>query len=321
MREAPNPLLQLQQARKTYVRAGSTIAALQGFTLQLVPGEVVGLLGPNGSGKTTLVKVITGLCDADSGELRWRDQPAQAAGRPGPHLADLGVLIEGRGAAYERLTALENARYFCGLRERPFDRRHFDALALLLDLPDVHAPVRQLSTGNKLRAGLLCTLIHRPALVLLDEPTLGLDLQGVERLQSLVQHAAGQGTSFLIGSHDLHFIERLCGRIVCIHAGHKRFDGSHQAFIHQSHPYQLRLQLGPHAPPPLDGSVADAPWQQHDGVALLPLRDHAQACAVLQALQADLPRYAGMELRRIELREHYLRILQAQSLDPAGDAP
>lgn len=321
MQMSAQSLLQLQQARKTYVRAGSTIAALQDFTLHLVPGEVVGLLGPNGSGKTTLVKVVTGLCDADSGELRWRDQPARAAGRPGPHLGDLGVLIEGRGAAYERLTTLENARYFCGLRERPFDRGHFDALALLLDLPDVHAPVRQLSTGNKLRAGLLCTLIHRPALVLLDEPTLGLDLQGVERLQSLVQHAAGQGTSFLIGSHDLHFVERLCSRIVCIHQGHKRFDGSRLAFVHQSHPYQLRLQLGPHAPPLLDGSIADAAWQQHDGVALLPLRDHAQACAVLQALQADLPRYAGMELRRIELREHYLRILQAQSLDPAGDAP
>jgi ABC-2 type transport system ATP-binding protein len=230
--------------------------------LQLVPGEVVGLLGPNGSGKTTLVKVITGLCDADSGELRRRDQPAQAAGRPGPHLADLGVLIEGRGAAHERLTALENARCFCGLRERPFDCRHFDALALLL-----------------------------------DEPTLGPDLQGVERLQSLVQHAAGQCTSFLTGSHDLHRIERLCGRIVCIHAGHERFEGSHQAFIHQSHPDQLRLQMGPHAPPLLDRCIADAAWQQHDNVALLPLRDHAQACALLQALQADLPRCAGMELR------------------------
>lgn len=220
MRESPKPLLQLQQARKTYVRAGFTIAALQGFSLHLVPGEFVGLLGPNGSGKTTLVKVITGLCDADGGELRWRDQPAQAAGRPGPHLADLGVLIEGRGAAYERLTTLENARYFCGLRERPFDRSHFDALALLLNLPDVHAPVRQLSTGNKLRAGLLCTLIHRPALVLLDEPTLGLDLLSRKAFyEMLIDEWCDGERSVLVSTHQVEEVESLLSDVLMLNEG------------------------------------------------------------------------------------------------------
>ena len=98
-------------------------------------------------------------------------------------------------------------------------------MARLLGLVDLDTPIRQLSTGNKLRAALIGALIHRPALVLLDEPTLGLDLEGVERLHELVHQGAAEGQTFLIGSHDLNFIERLCPRIVCIHGGRKRFDG------------------------------------------------------------------------------------------------
>lgn len=78
------PLLQLRQASKHYRRGGSAVQALQDFELTLQRGEVIGLLGPNGSGKTTLVKILTGLCGADQGELRWRTGPAQAAGQPGP---------------------------------------------------------------------------------------------------------------------------------------------------------------------------------------------------------------------------------------------
>ena len=141
-------------------------------------GEVLGLLGPNGAGKTTAIKVLTSLCERDRGVFHWRGQPVRSK----LYLRDVGVLLEGRGALNERLSTWENAKYFCGLREARFDAGHFNQLTELLELPDVRAPVRLLSTGNKLKSALLLCLIHKPAVLLLDEPTIGLDVFGVANL-------------------------------------------------------------------------------------------------------------------------------------------
>ncbi|MEO3712370.1 ABC transporter ATP-binding protein [Roseateles flavus] len=307
--EGTAPLLQLEQASKQYRRGGSAVQALQDFELSLQPGEVLGLLGPNGSGKTTLVKLLTGLCGADHGTLRWRGGPARRAGLGGPHLREIGVLLEGRGAAYERLSPLENARYFCELRETRFDPAHFRHMAEALGLDDVRAPIRQLSTGNRLRAALIGALIHRPALALLDEPTLGLDLEGVERLHALVRQGTQEGQTFLISSHDLHFIERLCPRIVCIHQGRKRFDGPREAFVHLPHPY--RLQVRHAAPcPALPDWLAGRRWERQDEDWTLALKDPAELMR-LMALWSDwLAASEQLQLRRIDLREHYLEHLE-----------
>ena len=303
-------LLRLEQASKQYRRGDGAVQALQDFELQLQPGEVLGLLGPNGSGKTTLVKLLTGLCGADQGTLRWRGGPALRAGQGGPHLREIGVLLEGRGAAYERLSTLENARYFCELRETRFDPAHFRHMAEALGLDDVRAPIRQLSTGNKLRAALIGALIHRPALALLDEPTLGLDLEGVERLHALVRQGMQDGQTFLISSHDLHFIERLCPRIVCIHQGRKRFDGPREAFVHLPHPY--RLQVRHHAPcPALPEGLTDRRWERQDEDWTLALKDPAEALHLMGLWTDWLATSEQLQLRRIDLREHYLEHLES----------
>ncbi len=305
---SPGTLLCLTEASKRYGHGDSAVQALQDFDLRLHPGETVGLLGPNGSGKTTLVKLLTGLCGADQGRLQWRGGPVLPAGRPGPHLREIGVLLEGRGAAYERLNTLENARYFCELRETRFDASRFRQMAELLGLADVRTPIRQLSTGNKLRAALIGALIHRPALALLDEPTLGLDLEGVERLHALVRQGAQDGQTFLISSHDLHFVERICPRIVCIHRGRKRFDGPRAAFVQVAHPYRLQVR---HAlpRPSLPDWLAGRQWQRQDEDWTLPLQDPAEA-ARLMSLWADwLAGSEQLQLRRLELREHYMEHL------------
>ncbi len=311
--QAASTLLRLHQASKCYRRNAQTIQALQDFDLSVAPGEIVGLLGPNGSGKTTLIKLITGLCGADQGSLQWRDGPTQLAGEPGPHLREMGVLLEGRGAVYDRLSTLENARYYCALREAHFDADEFERLAALLALADVRAPVRQLSTGNKLRAALLGALIHRPALVLLDEPTLGLDLEGVERLQALLRQGAAQGQAFLLSSHDLHFIERLCPRIVCIHTGKKRFDGLRSEFVQQQYVYRLIVQPGSAELPAPPIWLLDRHWVAQADKHALALRDHAEACRLLAEWQSLLPQFGSLELRRVELREHYLQLLESGS--------
>jgi len=182
-------------------------------------------------------------------------------------------------------------------------------MAEALGLDDVRAPIRQLSTGNRLRAALIGALIHRPALALLDEPTLGLDLEGVERLQALVRQGTREGQTFLISSHDLHFIERLCPRIVCIHQGRKRFDGPREAFTHLPHPYRLKVRH-PAPCPALPDWLAGRRWERQDEDWTLPLKDPAEVMR-LAALWPDwLAASEQLQLRRIDLREHYLDYLE-----------
>jgi ABC-2 type transport system ATP-binding protein len=299
-------LLRMENVRKTYRRAGKEIVALSDFSMALHAGEVLGLLGPNGAGKTTAIKALVSLVEADSGIMRWRGQPVRGKG----YLREVGVLLEGRGALNERLSTWENANYFCRLREGIFDPLHFDNMARLLALPDVHAPVRLLSTGNKLRSGLLLSLIHKPAVVFLDEPTIGLDLFGVQMLEELVRHVAAMGTAVMISSHDLQFVERLAQRIVCICRGRKVFDGSKSDFLHVEHAYVLSLQTGEDAPSLLPQLRGASNWRAGGpGVQRLQLHNHAELCAVLESLMPSLPSVRGIQIERVTLKEKYMALV------------
>jgi len=212
--------------------------------------------------------------------------------------------MEGRGALNERLSSWENARYFCGLREARFDAAHCRQVAEQLDLADLHAPVRLLSTGNKLRAGLLLALVHRPALLLLDEPTLGLDLFGVDRLRAVVRAALAEGCAVLVSSHDLALVESLAERVVCIAGGRKRFDGPRADFVPQGQSYALRWQDPERLAPDGGAEALGEGWWQRQ------LPDHAALCAWLQHQAPLLPRLSGLQVQPLTLALRYRRLLE-----------
>lgn len=279
------PLFEAQGLAKTFRRGVEDIAALRDFSLKLQAGERVGLLGPNGAGKSTLLRMATRLCDPDAGQLRWQGMPLGQR-----HLGQLGLLLEGRSVVNLRLTTRENARYLCGLREQRFDAAWLQQLAELLQLPGLDVPVRQFSTGNQQRAGLLLACIHRPRLLLLDEPTLGLDVFGVERLQQLVQRLQGEGCCVLLSSHDLAFVESSVERIVCIHQGRKRFDGSRSDFVPAGSGYRIQF---------LD---------THGGPQRLEAADHAALVALLATL--PLAELKQLQVQPLTLAERYRELLE-----------
>lgn len=312
-------LLDMAGIEKTYWRGGKEIAALSDFSLSLKAGEVLGLLGPNGAGKTTAIKVLTSLCEPDQGVLRWRGEQV----RNKRYLHEVGVLLEGRGSLNERLSTWENARYFCGLREASFDARYFADLVELMELPDVNAPVRQLSTGNKLKSALLLCVIHRPACVVLDEPTMGLDLFGVEKLETLVHHLSQAGTAIVISSHDLQFVEQLAKRIVCICRGRKLFDGPKSDFLRVEHAYVLKLEVNPgNAPllPPLPPLRPGLAWVHiAPGSLRLELHTHAELCTVLALLMPALPSALGIQIERVTLKDKYLSLVGSEEEEDEGE--
>ena len=213
-------LLKAQGLTVSYYRQGQEIVALDNVGFAIGAGEIIGLFGPNGAGKTTLLKCLSGLVMPRKGIILWKQKEARETQRR------LGVLLEGSRAFYWNLTGSENARYFAALKGLPANSRtqaHLDLLFELLDLGAVrHQLAGTYSTGMKKRLSLLIALLGEPRLLLLDEPTQGLDHASAETLKKYLRRIANLGTSILCATHDLPFIFDLTSRILYLENGHLR---------------------------------------------------------------------------------------------------
>jgi len=196
--------------------------ALAGISLTVRQSQSVAILGPNGSGKSTLLKTIVGLIEPTAGQVRLLGQPLRGLGRRG--LDRTGIVLEGRANLYDRLSIQENCDYACRLRGKRADRPYMRAVAEQLGLHALQRPVRRLSTGNRQRAALLCALAHRPDLILLDEPTLGLDVESALALQTLLKKEQDRGAAVITISHDAGFVAATAERVVGLQAGRWAFE-------------------------------------------------------------------------------------------------
>jgi ABC-2 type transport system ATP-binding protein len=186
--------------RKTY----GSIAAVNGVSLAVAAGEVVGLLGPNGAGKTTTLECIEGLRRPDEGEVRVGGDGARRSGV-------MGVQLQ-TGALPADMTVGESMRFFCAYHGVP----PRDDLIERFGLADNRRRrYGDLSVGNQRRLALALAIAHRPALVLLDEPTAGLDVASRTELHAIVRELAAQGTAVLLATHDMAEAEKIADR-VCI---------------------------------------------------------------------------------------------------------
>ena len=233
-------MLTIDGLTKTY----GEVRALDGVGFNVGRGERVALLGANGSGKTTTIRAICRLLRWDSGRITFNGASIETQSR---YLRDIGAVLDGSRNTNWRLTAEQNARYFARLRGyRASDvEQRIGELGERLGL-DAHAgkEVGKLSTGNRQKAALLCALAHAPQLLLLDEPTLGLDIDTVSELQQVILEQSGSDEQgFLITSHDMSFIERVCSRVVVLEQGRVIFDGAIEALKQQLYHYEMVLQL------------------------------------------------------------------------------
>jgi ABC-2 type transport system ATP-binding protein len=197
--------------------------ALAGVSLRVGPGELVGFVGANGAGKSTTMRIAMGLLAADSGSVRWQDQPLTFATR-----RRFGYMPEERGL-YPKMRIGEQIAYFGrlhGMRPGEADT----AAAGLLDELDVLAGprdlVQTLSLGNQQRVQLAAALVHDPEVLILDEPFSGLDPVGVDLMAGVLAQRRAKGTGVLFSSHQLELVERLCDRVVIVRAGRIVADGT-----------------------------------------------------------------------------------------------
>jgi ABC-type multidrug transport system ATPase subunit len=194
--------------------------AVDGVSLDVPEGERYGFLGPNGSGKTTTVRMLLGLVFATSGEIELLGKrvPSDAAAA----LADVGSLVEGP-AAYGHLSARANLDLFdaagpsdsrLARLSRSRRRERIDEALELVGLGGVgRKPVRAYSLGMRQRLGLAAALVRRPRLLVLDEPTNGLDPQGIQEIRELLLKLNSDGTTIFLSSHQMAEVEQLCTRV------------------------------------------------------------------------------------------------------------
>jgi ABC-2 type transport system ATP-binding protein len=193
------------------------VQALVDASLDVRSGELVGLLGPNGAGKTTLIKAIAGRTILDRGTIALFGRPIA------PRDARIGVgVVPQELAVYPRLTARENLEVF-GALNGVTGRALTDRVAWALDwsgLADrAGEPVERFSGGMKRRLNIACSLLHGPSLVLLDEPTVGVDPQSRERIYDMLQTLRQEGLALVLTTHHLEEAEERCQRIVIIDHG------------------------------------------------------------------------------------------------------
>lgn len=212
-------VLEVQSLQKSYRSSGKVVEAVRDVSFNISAQEVLAFLGPNGAGKTTTIKMIAGLIVPDRGSV-------DIAGRD-PHrnsraLRSLGAVLEGNRNIYWRLTPEENLEYFGVLRGLSGRVARQRARGLLDRFELSHkrrTTVQTLSRGMQQKLAIAVALIHEPQLLLLDEPTLGLDVEATQTVKQLVREIAQEGRAILLTTHQLDLAEELSDRVAIINKG------------------------------------------------------------------------------------------------------
>jgi len=211
---------------KRFFAGGREIVAVDQLSFSIPPGEVYGLLGPNGAGKTTTIRAIVGLLQPDSGYaevggFRSSQAPDEVKSRVG--------LVSAEDGLYPSLTVRELLLFFADLYGVPLDRARvtLEQLIELLQLSDfVDRRCAPLSSGQKQRVTLARALIHDPPVMLLDEPTRGLDVIGSQVVIEYISHLRAQGKAVMVCTHRLDEAQRMCDRFGLLHEGRLLHEGS-----------------------------------------------------------------------------------------------
>jgi ABC-2 type transport system ATP-binding protein len=213
-----------------FVREYITIHAVDGVSLSIEPGEMVGYIGANGAGKSTTIKILTGILVPTSGKVvasgfvPYRDRRH--------YTRHIGVVFGQRTQLWWDIAVIESFKLLKEIYEIPAAdyQRRLGVFSEILGLKDyLHTPVRKLSLGERMRCDLAASLLHNPPLLFLDEPTIGLDVVAKDHIREFLKEVnRTERTTVMLTTHDLSDIEELCRRILIIDKGKILFDGDLQ---------------------------------------------------------------------------------------------
>lgn len=210
-----NTILRLNNLTKKF----GPVTAVNNLSFSIEKGNVYGILGPNGSGKSTTLGIVLNVVNKTSGDFQWFD------GNQSTHdaLKKVGAIIE-RPNFYPYMTAAQNLKLVCKIKNVAPDR--IDEKLQLVGLLDrKNSKFRTFSLGMKQRLAIGSALLNDPEILILDEPTNGLDPQGIHQIREIITRIAATGTTILLASHLLDEVEKVCTHVVIIRKGEKLYSG------------------------------------------------------------------------------------------------
>ena len=217
--------------------------ALKSISLNINKGEVVGILGKNGAGKTTLIKTLSGLLHPTKGQVLVDSyRPWE---RKNEFLKKIAIVMGQKNQLWWDIPAGESFLLNQKIYEIP-DRQYKETLQEMLSLLDVedkiNIQVRRLSLGERMKMEIIAALLHRPKIVFLDEPTIGLDVTSQSRIRDFIKkYNQEYGTTFILTSHYMNDISALCKRVIVVHGGESLYDGNFQKLIKKINPKKRLL--------------------------------------------------------------------------------
>ena len=288
-------VLTVTNARKTFGK----VTALEGASFELQQGELLALLGPNGAGKTTLIRAITGRVKLDGGEIKLFGKTLD--GRHTPR--EIGIVPQDV-SIYPLMTARENLHAFGslqGLSGADLNKQIDWALDRTGLSDRAGEPIKQFSGGMRRRLNIACGILHRPRVVLLDEPTVGVDPQSRDRIYEVLAELRDTGVSLLLTTHHLEEAEARCSRTVIIDHGKVIASGTLSELVDRTVGRHRMVTLRVDAPLPPETSPTDAALDAdpNDGrVVRARMRDVALELPPL----LDRIRRAGREVEDVDVR-------------------
>jgi len=280
--------------RSLFKRETVEVAAVKGLTFKVEPGEIVGFLGPNGAGKSTTLKMLTGVLHPTAGDVRilgctpWKHRKR--------YVRNIGAVFGQKSQLLwdiPPLDAFYMNKAIYSIEDAAFEET-LHRLSRLLEVEEImRKPTRQLSLGERMKCEFIMAMLHRPSVVFLDEPTIGLDVIAKEKIRSFIQEMNEQGVTFILTTHDLEDIEQLAQRVIVINDGEIVFDDSIMA---------LRNFLGAKKKVRI---VAEQPvdWHGIEGVTVLKLYSAKDAELELDTDCLPLKRFIQLMNERCTLQD------------------
>ncbi|MBK9360994.1 MAG: ABC transporter ATP-binding protein [Rubrivivax sp.] len=305
-----SPAVRFDQVAKTYTGARGTLRALDGVSFDIEPGEFFGLLGPNGAGKTTLISVLAGLVRASSGRVTVHGHDV---------VSDYAAARKALGIVPQELVfdPFFSVRETLRIQSGYFGVQHnddwIDELLAHLGLADkAGANMRQLSGGMKRRVLVAQALVHRPPVIVLDEPTAGVDVELRQTLWQFVARLNREGHTVLLTTHYLEEAEALCHRIAMLKQGRMVALDKTSALLSGMASTMLRFKTDD-ALPPAVAALARVTGR----IAQVKAHDAAEVERLLATLREARVRVEDLEIGRADLEDVFLQIMGQGQTAPA----
>lgn len=271
------------------------VHAVKNVSLEINKGNVYGILGPNGSGKSTTLGIVLNVVNKTSGEYRW------FGGAMETHeaLKKVGAIIE-RPNFYPYMTAQENLELVCKIKGTPYSKvTEKLELVGLIDRKD--SKFRTFSLGMKQRLAIASALLNDPEILILDEPTNGLDPQGIRQIRDIIKNIASQGTTILLASHLLDEVEKVCSHVLVLRKGQILYSGKVDGMIANEGFFELQAD---------NLEELKAALIAHPAIEKMVLEEGKLVVYLKQAFEAkDLNKYLfekGIYLNHLVKRKHSL---------------